>query len=633
MKAKFYLLSLACTLFASSVFAYTDTVKTGSFIINMGVTPQTINNGLKPYGLVYDLMKNYKVPVWWIINPTKTKDGADFTHNGITYKGGAFVVPAAHRTPAVNTAIASWQSQGVVGATSVSNFTTDVYMVLKFAPRWTLDTLYGELITEFFVNAGIPASAHGGSLSSGWKSPSQLDACDDIFVMPHADPTWATHGYLHTWNSVYKGNIWAGCHSPSALENSVSPDGTKRMNFLTTDGMVPHKQHNKNGTPPYVYGAHAEPFMQFVGVADGAMTNGSEQVYLPKLTSAWRSTTTIGAYDPDHADIPSKSNGVAGVMAFGRAFGDTSRGYVMYQGGHDIVTDGTVPEQVAAQRAFFNYSFFIMTKTLDFETTIHGVPQLSLVNQTYPLSFSVSKNIDLSHYTIKWSSNAGTFDVNNAQNVVFKPSGAPGQVINISVTLSDGCGREYVATASTFTTGVLANHEVKLNAILRSTGVAELSWSADSRQISHVEIQKQENNIYKPLAIVFTEEQAGNKAYKFADKNVQGTTVYYRLKIVSRHGDVSFSNIAKLVLNTNGAQAVLLGNPVTNRIRISYDAPGKEQIQLRLLDMQGRTVLVQQASAENKLLVVDLPPRITKGQYVLQIISANANQNHKVLVQ
>ncbi len=44
-----------------NLLAQPETIGTGSFIINMGVTPQTINNGLKPYGLVYDLLKNYKI--------------------------------------------------------------------------------------------------------------------------------------------------------------------------------------------------------------------------------------------------------------------------------------------------------------------------------------------------------------------------------------------------------------------------------------------------------------------------------------------------------------------------------------------------------------------------------------------
>ena len=31
-------------------------------------TAQTINNGLKPYGMIYDLIVNYKIPIKWVIN-------------------------------------------------------------------------------------------------------------------------------------------------------------------------------------------------------------------------------------------------------------------------------------------------------------------------------------------------------------------------------------------------------------------------------------------------------------------------------------------------------------------------------------------------------------------------------------
>ncbi|MBP8042458.1 MAG: hypothetical protein KAZ36_11175, partial [Bacteroidales bacterium] len=40
-------------------------IPAGSFIINMGVVPQTVANGLTPYGLVYALLQ-LKCPVDWV---------------------------------------------------------------------------------------------------------------------------------------------------------------------------------------------------------------------------------------------------------------------------------------------------------------------------------------------------------------------------------------------------------------------------------------------------------------------------------------------------------------------------------------------------------------------------------------
>lgn len=44
----------------------------GSLIIDMGQSTQTVGNALKPYGLVYDLVTNFRVPVEWAIDPNKS---------------------------------------------------------------------------------------------------------------------------------------------------------------------------------------------------------------------------------------------------------------------------------------------------------------------------------------------------------------------------------------------------------------------------------------------------------------------------------------------------------------------------------------------------------------------------------
>src|SRR5690349_16335462 len=88
LKGKAFVASILFISFlfcCTNIFAAVETIPAGSKIINMGVTPQTTANGLKPYGLVYALLKN-NTTVKWVINPNKVKDGIDFTHNGISYK-------------------------------------------------------------------------------------------------------------------------------------------------------------------------------------------------------------------------------------------------------------------------------------------------------------------------------------------------------------------------------------------------------------------------------------------------------------------------------------------------------------------------------------------------------------------
>jgi hypothetical protein len=472
------LLCALCTSVQISV-AQTETIPTGSFIINMGVTPQTVNNGLKPYGLLYELFNVHRIPVTWSINPAKLKDGIDFSHNGIDYRGGPFIIRAEYRTPAVNATIATWQGKGVVGATTVSPVVVPFFQTLRGAPRWTLDKAKGSIVLPYFTKAEIPASAHGGSSSSLWPTPAQLDCCDDLFVMPHADPVWSTHANLVPWNLNCKGGIWSACHAPSALENMVNPSNrTEQANFLTvkdpnwtgttgnytlSNSLILWGSH-ADGTPPYTHRLPGNPVAQYMGIPDAATQNGSEQIYMPRqgivsnpstfsasAVARWRPGVEIIAFDPTQSNVtnPNLSDfrNVAAIIAFGRGFGDPNRGYVMYEAGHSH--DGTAPANVAAMRAFFNFSFLSANEKV-------VLPDLSSVPSTFNSGSPLQVEYDLppgqdpgDFITVGWNSSCGgSFTPNNTSNpTTFNPPvvASPTPCV-ISVTIQDLCGRQFTNT-------------------------------------------------------------------------------------------------------------------------------------------------------------------------------------------
>lgn len=448
----FMLFGAMCQSYAQT----NETLSAGAFVINMGVVPQTAGNGLRPYGMVYDLLKNYQVPIKWVINQSKAKDGADFTHNGVTYRGGTFIVPKEYRNSTVNARISHWQGQGVQGATTVAPITVPVYTTLLFAPKWALDKQNGRIAVNFFTNAAIPAAAYGGSSSSGWKLPAQLGSCDDLFVMPHADPRWSTHSNLYNWNLGSKGGIWLGCHAGSALEDMFNPSNpSQQTNFLTektgnASGSGPYFENalvlwgnHSQGTPAYSYDYSNDPTMQFMGSLDVATQNGSEQIYITK-SAGWRSTTKVGVYDPDHAQRPSGAiQHRAAILAWGPGLGDSNRGLVMMEAGHDIAK-ASAPANIAAQRAFFNFSFIALAGKAVLPT-ISGIVTPVAPGTPVALSFTVPPPAVASNYTASWASSCGgTFSPSaTAPNVTFTPpSSAIGSTCNISLVIADACGRE-----------------------------------------------------------------------------------------------------------------------------------------------------------------------------------------------
>src|ERR1044071_5074514 len=120
---RLYVFTLAAILFLTAttrLFAANVTFLPGAYIIDMGQRPQTVANGLKPYGLVYQLVVNNQVPVNWAINPAKitdknptvTVEGVDFVLRGKSYRGGPFIISPEEVTPAVTNLIEIWRAKG-----------------------------------------------------------------------------------------------------------------------------------------------------------------------------------------------------------------------------------------------------------------------------------------------------------------------------------------------------------------------------------------------------------------------------------------------------------------------------------------------------------------------------------------
>lgn len=465
-----FVLIAAATLRPATAAALDDgvtvntTIPTGSYIVNLGggASP-TVANSLKPYGFVYDVVVNDKAPVLWVTNPAKARDAKDFTYAGTDYRGSAFVITAPYVTPAVVAKIATAKAAGMLidGPTTSPVANAPVYDTITSFPKAVVDATASSttsIITGYFNNAGIPATQYRIGL------PSTLNGCDDVLFIPHADPTWATHGILKNWVTNQKGYVWAECHAAGVLDSVDDPAtaAPRDLNFLSANGTIFFKSHS-HPVPPFSYANPGDPAMQFVGKLDAAVLNGSEEVYLP--INNWRPTTAVGVWDPDYVNSLGGGQpvGKAAILAYGRGFGDPNAGRVMYEGGHNLAT-GTTADNVAAQRGVLN---FLLLGGIDRRPEITtNIPDSIAPGESVPLSASVTGSSG--PYTFTWSSSCGgTFAPSaTAQNTTFTAPAAGGTCV-LRVAITDSCPtprRNFeavpvtiaavpVATADTRTTG------------------------------------------------------------------------------------------------------------------------------------------------------------------------------------
>ena len=384
-------------------------IAAGACVIDMGITPQTVNNGLAPYGLVYDLVVNHKVPVYWIINPNKTYVNAknivnqtDVTVTGTTtrlgttaitanLKAGPFLIPANYVATAAPI-IEQWQTNRP-GLTVHWNLNAipnaPVYGVIRsFAnsviyPKNNNVNLVTPIEKAFYIPAGIPNTTYRRGFIS------DINSCDELYILAHhTDPdlNWSQQDIDDIYNYVINGgNVWMGCHDVSMTESTLTTTGGQHLNFLSKTGLLPYKTLNNISTTyphltPYANASDQIPlhvnsfnpnkilynlssasnqYMQFMRRIQRSLNGNSERVYLPFKGNGggWRNTTTIAMYDPTNIDVLSgRSDGKAALIAYGPAYGNTMYGNVLYEASHiHKANGGTVAQSVGERRVFGNF--------------------------------------------------------------------------------------------------------------------------------------------------------------------------------------------------------------------------------------------------------------------------------------
>jgi hypothetical protein len=207
--------------------------------------------------------------------------------------------------------------------------------------------------------------------------------------------------------------------------------------------------------------------MQFMGTMNGAIATSSlEAEYLPALGGGWNTDVFSGAvqtkygatvayYDTGHPNItggagPVVSPGKAARIVYGFAFGDNTRGKIMYEGGHSLI-NGTVAEQVAAQRAMLNFSFDAPTGKGAIIASNIVLPTVIKHSTTVTASISASSTYG-GALTYQWTTNAagGSFSAPTAATTDFTAPTLTAGMADIygiiSVAVTDSCGRQVFKT-------------------------------------------------------------------------------------------------------------------------------------------------------------------------------------------
>jgi hypothetical protein len=99
---------------------------------------------------------------------------------------------------------------------------------------------------------------------------------------------------------------------------------------------------------------------------------------------------------------------------------------------------------------------------------------------------------------------------------------------------------------------------------------------------------------------------------------------YYRIRSVNENGEVLYSSIVKVSVNTQRSAIVVYPNPVVDgRIQIKFINQPKGNYVLKLIDNLGRVIITEEKyfSVRNEEKTLEAGKNIADGTYRLEVIS------------
>jgi uncharacterized protein (DUF1501 family) len=123
--------------------------------------------------------------------------------------------------------------------------------------------------------------------------------------------------------------------------------------------------------------------------------------------------------------------------------------------------------------------------------------------------------------------------------------------------------------------------------------------------------------------------------YSFKDNRINASVVYYRIKGVSKQGEVSYSKIATLK-NGNKQEVRIYPNPVTNRtINVEFFENVNEDVQITIFGAIGEKLYYNQVNPRgNKIITFKVPNHFdVHALYILNIRYGSTVVNEKILFE
>ena len=206
-----------------------------------------------------------------------------------------------------------------------------------------------------------------------------------------------------------------------------------------------------------------------------------------------------------------------------------------------------------------------------------------------------------------------------AQNIIL-PSW-DSQVIIVLRSVND-CYNRTIAVGNFWS--VLPIDLISFTGNLNKNNRVTLEWKvANNEDVNLIEIERSSDGVeFKTVGLVFGSEKRGDENYMFYETVSATDRIVYRLKMIDKQDKENYSKVIifqSKAVTTNNIR--IIGNPVADKLTLSYTAAKAEVSDIKVYDLTGRTLLNNKLNNVEGLNTVSfaLDSAIKPGMYVLEV--------------
>jgi hypothetical protein len=175
--------------------------------------------------------------------------------------------------------------------------------------------------------------------------------------------------------------------------------------------------------------------------------------------------------------------------------------------------------------------------------------------------------------------------------------------------------------------------ELTAFATLNNANSVKVSWrTVKETNTSLFDIERSEDGkVFTKVATTNASgETHGETMYSINDDITQLSkkdVIYYRVKLIDIDGQFTYSNVVNVKVVDDAIDATVFPSPFSNYLNLVYTTEVEGQINIKVIDMNGRMVVDKTADvlAGKNVITIDNLGNLAKGMYSIQIFDIESN--------